>query len=157
MQCFLYGDNKPYNILLVIPNLANIYTYAKKFNLNYNDNDETLLNLDEIKILISKEILEISTSIKSYERKYYFFFILLFIFYIWCCTLGPQKWFYSFDQFTQENYLLTPKMSLRRNNVLKLYNERILKLYEINTEGKDTHAYGIRVRNENHSELNKQD
>jgi hypothetical protein len=32
----------------------------------------------------------------------------------------PIKWIYTFEAFTQENQFLTPKMSLRRNNILKV-------------------------------------
>lgn len=42
----------------------------------------------------------------------------------------PQKWIYATELFSQENQMMTPKMSLRRNNILKTYGEKIADVYE---------------------------
>ena len=41
----------------------------------------------------------------------------------------PQKWLPIMEPFSQENQMLTPKMSLRRNNVLKAYESLIDDMY----------------------------
>jgi len=76
--------------------------------------DAILMNLDEIKGLISKEILECSAAMKSYEK--------------------PLKWDYELELFSLENNFLTPKLSLRRNNVMKVYGAKVLALYNENME-----------------------
>ncbi len=110
-QTFLYGDNKPHTMVLVVPEIAEVRGWADNHGLAYKNDagendDNVLMQLDEVKGLISKEILENSVAMKGYEQ--------------------PKKWTYTLEVFTQENYLLTPKMSIRRNNVLKLYGEQIM-------------------------------
>ena len=113
-QSFIYGDNKPYNVVLIVPEIGEVRAWADKNKLAYTDSkgvkdDHVLMQLDEVRGLISKEILEVSASMKGFEK--------------------PQKWDYTLEQFTQENYLLTPKLSIRRNNVMKLYGEAIVGMY----------------------------
>ena len=59
---------------------------------------------------MSRDLLQIlRAEMKSYER--------------------PKRWTYTTEPFTLENEMLTPKMSLRRNAVLKKYGDRIEGLY----------------------------
>ena len=100
--------------MLIIPEIAELRKYADQVGLAYvNENgakdDNALLNLDEIKGLISKEVLLSSIPMKSYER--------------------PMKWDYDLALFTQENNMLTPKLSMRRANILKVHGPRILAMY----------------------------
>ena len=108
-QTFLYGDNKAYNVVFIVPEIAEVRGWADKNKLDYAD-DNALMRLDEVRGLLSKEILENSAAMKGYER--------------------PKKWDYTLELFSQENYLLTPKMSIRRNNVMKLYGDSILACYD---------------------------
>ena len=55
------------------------------------------------------EVLLSSIPMKSYER--------------------PMKWDYDLALFTQENNMLTPKLSMRRANILKVHGPRILAMY----------------------------
>lgn len=41
----------------------------------------------------------------------------------------PTKWAGLIEPFSQDNQMLTPKMSLRRNNVLKEYQDMVDNLY----------------------------
>lgn len=107
-QTFLYGDNKPYNVVFIVPEVLEVRKWAAKNGLEFAD-DQAMMQSDEVRGLMSKEILENSTAMKGYER--------------------PKKWDYTLEPFSQENYLLTPKMSIRRNNVMKLYGEQILACF----------------------------
>lgn len=118
-QVYLYGDNKPFNVVLIVPEITEVRAWADKLNLDYQGDDKALMELDEVQGLISKELLETGASMKSYEK--------------------PQKWTYSLDLFSADNHLLTPKMSLRRNNIWKLYGDQILKLYS-------DEASGVRIK-----------
>lgn len=72
----------------------------------------TLAALSENKLfnaLICAELETVGANIKSYER--------------------PQHWRLISEPFTQENQMLTPKMSLRRANILKKYQTLINDVY----------------------------
>ena len=68
----------------------------------------------EVQKLVSVEIAQASTVMKNFER--------------------PSKWVYTLDAFTQDNQMLTPKMSMRRNNILGVYLPLIEHAYN-GTEG----------------------
>jgi long-subunit acyl-CoA synthetase (AMP-forming) len=41
----------------------------------------------------------------------------------------PGQWLPIVHPFSQENQMLTPKMSLRRNNVCKVYDAELQEMY----------------------------
>ncbi len=41
----------------------------------------------------------------------------------------PQKFFFLEEPFSQENQMMTPKMSLRRRNIMQRYSDLINQLY----------------------------
>jgi len=130
LQSFLYGDNKKYTILLIVPNFIEIENWAKAkhpdllpflpkdvknvADLGKNDEENTkLLKLYQSDAFIKKvsyEIVRHSKHAKSYER--------------------PLKWYPLLSAFTQENQMMTPKMSLRRKNVIDAYQKILDGLYQ---------------------------
>jgi hypothetical protein len=68
-----------------------------------------LLHHGEVRKLLTAELSHVCATMKSYER--------------------PLMWAAILEPFSQENQMLTPKMSLRRNNVLKAYGTLIEELY----------------------------
>lgn len=70
---------------------------------------EKLCQQDIVINLLSKEIGAITAPFRSYEK--------------------PQKWVAMTELFTPDNQMLTPKMSIRRNNVLKRYQGLIDDMY----------------------------
>lgn len=72
------------------------------------------MNNKDVHRLLSMEIAQASTVMKNFER--------------------PSKWVYTLEPFSQENQMLTPKMSMRRNNILAAYLPLIEKAYG-GTEG----------------------
>eukprot|EP01039_Chlorochromonas_danica_P004035 gene4035-4413_t len=132
-QCFLYGNNQQYNILLVVPNYAEIKNFLGSLNITgrYNDllqaldkvieavkvNDMEAVERDAKVIIESADVIKYlsdgivrqSRSIKSFER--------------------PMRWAPIPCPFSVENQMLTPKMSMRRNNVKKAYEALINDLY----------------------------
>lgn len=128
LQVLLFGDNKPFNVLLVVPDLAAIEAWATQENIASTEGSTTeLLNHSSVIDLISSEIRQ--AELKNYER--------------------PKKWVYIPSPFTQvlrpffdfcdifqENGMLTPKMSQRRNNIIKAYAKQLDNMYS-NIEGYD--------------------
>ena len=107
-QTFIYGVNQSFPVALIVPEITEVREYASKMGLEYAD-DEALMQLDEVLGLLSKEILQASAPLKSYEK--------------------PLKWDYTLELFSQENHLLTPKMSMRRNNIRKMYGDQLAAIY----------------------------
>eukprot|EP01040_Poterioochromonas_malhamensis_P003295 gene3295-3513_t len=149
-QSFLYGVNRPYTILFVVPNYQEWSQWANSSFLSKagegggnegakrSDKKEiaALLpkdiakalpseigkNEDDLRLLqqfvqhpafirkVTKEIVKHSKLTKSYER--------------------PVYWVPIIQPFTPENQMLTPKLSLRRNNVVKAYDHLLQSIYE---------------------------
>lgn len=97
-QIIVYGDNRPYNIALIVP---------EKDKLN----EENLLSIDLDQFYID-EIKSISKNknIKNYEV--------------------PRKVILLDEEFTLQNNLLTPKMSIKRPKVIEKYQNDIDSLYK---------------------------
>lgn len=92
-QIIVYGENRPFNIALIVPEKDNI-DEKKDFNNFY---------LEEINIISKKK------GIKNYEI--------------------PKKIVILDEEFTLENGLLTPKMSIKRNKVIEKYLHEIDDIY----------------------------
>jgi len=107
-QAVVYGDNKAFNVALLVPEIAEIRSWAARQKINAPD-DATLMQTAEVKALLSDELVSTSAMMKSFER--------------------PLRWTHILEPFTQDNQMLTPKMSLRRNNVLKVHGALITDLY----------------------------
>lgn len=114
-QVYMTGVNKPYNVGLVVPNFVNLLKWAEKEgfpNIKPDDREalESLVQNPKVVKLLSAEIIHSSAMMKSYER--------------------IQKWYPIVDAFTQENGMMTPKMSVRRNVVQKTYDDKIEAMYD---------------------------
>mmetsp|Transcript_20993 Transcript_20993/g.43921 ORF Transcript_20993/g.43921 Transcript_20993/m.43921 type:complete len:607 (-) Transcript_20993:212-2032(-) len=112
-QVVVCGANKPYNVALVVPDWGAI---RQNFGLTELDSsEEELANDARIKGLINAEIKLNCYKVKKFEV--------------------PLAWAFV-SPFTAANNTLTPKMSIRRHVVIKMYEEMITELYDGKTEGK---------------------
>ena len=107
-QALVYGDNRPYCVTLVVPDMVELRSWAEQNGMS-EMSDKEVMESNELKKVLSEQIAEACSGMKSFEK--------------------PLKWIYTLDPFTQENQLLTPKMSLRRNNVLKIYMPQFDSVY----------------------------
>jgi len=109
-QTMLYGDNKIHTVLLVVPELSELRVWALKNGITGEiDTLEQIIKHPPIIQLLSSEISSASAILKAYER--------------------PLRWAPLCEPFSQDNQMLTPKLSLRRNNVMKAYQTIIDGLY----------------------------
>jgi long-chain acyl-CoA synthetase len=69
-----------------------------------------LIQAPEVKELLSQEVIEASKVMKNFER--------------------PRMFSLIHEPFTPDNQLLTPKMSLRRKNIMAVYGTLIEALYK---------------------------
>jgi long-chain acyl-CoA synthetase len=108
VQAFVYGDNRLYNVALVVPDFDALAGWAKEHGIT--DTSPTALAANaQCHALIGEEIKKYSAEWKGFER--------------------AQKWALLTEDFSGENDLLTPKMSIKRRNVVKRYQQLLDSLY----------------------------
>jgi len=101
----LHGANKPHNVALVVLNQVNLAKWAEREGVTLGDPTTN----PRVRDLIKSELELHSKDFRGYER--------------------PKGFALITDDFTVENGMLTPKMSVRRNQVLKRYQATFDKLY----------------------------
>jgi long-chain acyl-CoA synthetase len=101
----LYGDNKPHNVALVVPDREAVARWADQQGKKLGD----LTTDPDVKELIRTELARQSEGMKSYER--------------------PKDFVIVTEDFTVEGGLLTPKLSMKRRNVLARYGGALEALY----------------------------
>ncbi len=106
-QAFIDGTNQPFNGALIVPDRAAIEKWAAKEGLS--GDYESILAHDKTRALIEAEIDAHSDDFRGYERVRRF-------------ALIPEE-------FSVDNGLLTPKMSVKRRVVTQRYAEEIASLY----------------------------
>jgi long-chain acyl-CoA synthetase len=108
LNACVYGDNKPYNVALIVPNFDALSAYSAREGLHIVDN-AALLKDSRIKQLIAKDIERVAASFKGFE--------------------GIKTFALVADDFTTENGMLTPSMKLKRKRVLEVHGAAIEALY----------------------------
>jgi long-chain acyl-CoA synthetase len=101
----LHGANKPHNVALVVLNQVNLAKWAEREGITLGDPTTN----PKVRELIRAELEAHSKDFRGYER--------------------PRGFALITDDFTVDNGMLTPKMSVRRNQVLKHYQATFDKLY----------------------------
>jgi long-chain acyl-CoA synthetase len=105
----IYGENRPYNICLIVPDFLVLEKYAEKHEMEYNPAD--LIHKQEIKDMIIESI---NTQLKGKFGSYEI----------------PKKFLFLAEGFTMENGMLTQTMKLKRRFVLQHYAKEIEELYK---------------------------
>jgi long-chain acyl-CoA synthetase len=101
----LHGANKPHNVALVVLNQVNLAKWAEREGVTLGDPTKN----SRVRELIKDELERLSKEFRSYER--------------------PRAFALVTEDFTTENGMLTPKMSVRRNRVLEHYQSTLDGLY----------------------------
>ncbi|MBN2179559.1 MAG: long-chain fatty acid--CoA ligase [Deltaproteobacteria bacterium] len=107
-NAMVYGENRPYNVCIVIPDFLVLKKYAEKNNLPKEP--ESLIKEKVVTDMITAEIT------KSLTGKYGGYEI-------------PKKYIYITENFTLENGTLTQTMKLKRRTVVNKYKELIEAQY----------------------------
>ena len=105
----IYGDNKPYNVALIVPNFATLNKWAGEEATALPSDTEALLRDDKVRSLFERELATYGANFKGYEAIRDF-------------ALVPSD-------FTTDNGMLTPKQSLKRRKVIEAFAPRIEQLY----------------------------
>ncbi|MDA8017202.1 MAG: long-chain fatty acid--CoA ligase [Thermoanaerobaculia bacterium] len=106
-QAFIHGANRPFNVALVVPDRVAVEKWAQSNGIR-GDYEEILTN-DKTRGLIDGELEKHSGSFKGYER--------------------PRAFTVVAEEFTVDNGLLTPKMSVKRRKVIDRYGDLLDGLY----------------------------
>ncbi|HYP87538.1 MAG TPA: long-chain fatty acid--CoA ligase [Polyangiaceae bacterium] len=101
----LHGANKPHNVALVVLNQVNLAKWAEREGVTLGDPTQN----PRVRELLKAELEKHSKDFRGYER--------------------PKNFALITSDFTVENGMLTPKMSVRRNQVLKHYQSTFDALY----------------------------
>jgi long-chain acyl-CoA synthetase len=101
----LYGANKPHNVALVVLNQAALGKWAEREGVSLGDPTKD----QRVQALVRAELERLSQDFRGYER--------------------PKAFALIVADFTPENGMLTPKMSVRRNKVLQTYQGMLDALY----------------------------
>ncbi len=106
-QAFIHGFNEPFNIALIVPDRVALEKWAANEGLSQGFED--LLDHPKVQELYTRQIEEFSKDFKSYER--------------------PRKFKLIAEEFSVDNGMLTPKMSLKRQVVMDRYGDQIAELH----------------------------
>jgi len=108
-QCVLYGSGRPHNVAIVVPNFAAV---ADEVGITDWYSPEQLCKDERVHNLIGESLRQQLNEhgIKKYEH--------------------PQAWVLIPEPFSAENEMLTPKLSVRKPNVIKAYKKQLDALYE---------------------------
>lgn len=104
---FVFGDNKPYNVALVVPDMKELAEWAQHHGIHKRGSE--LLADDKVTALLRDEVDKHSAEFKQFEK--------------------IKKIKLIDEDFTQDNGMLTPKLSLKRRVVMQRWGEELEKLY----------------------------
>lgn len=107
LNAFVYGDNKPYNVALVVANLDAVKKFAAEHGVT--GSGDALLESPKVKELFKKELGEYSGGFKGFEEIKDFAVIA--------------------EDFTTDNGLLTPSLKVKRKKVMEKYEKVVTGLY----------------------------
>ena len=108
-SAFVHGDNKLFNIALIVPDFEAVASWAKEHGIS-DTSPAALCKNAQVHAKIGEEIAHYSREWKGFER--------------------VQKWALLEEDFSAANDMLTPKMSVKRRNVVKVYGNLIESLYK---------------------------
>jgi long-chain acyl-CoA synthetase len=105
----VFGENKPYNVALIAANVPAVQRWAQGRSISLPGDPEAILRDERVRSLFKGEIEKYSSQFKGFESIRDFALIA--------------------SDFTTDNGMLTPKMSVRRRKVIEVYGSLLDQLY----------------------------
>jgi long-chain acyl-CoA synthetase len=105
-NAMLYGDHKPHNVAIVVPDPVALKDWAKQAGVELGDIGKNA----QVRELLQREVEKHSASFKSYEK--------------------PKALLVVEEDFSTDNEMLTPSLKLKRRNVLKRWGAELEQLYQ---------------------------
>ena len=104
----IYGDNRPFNVALVVANVDALKEWGAHHGVKHQKTEDLLAD-PKVRAKMREELDRVCADFKGYERIRNFALIA--------------------EDFTLENDMLTPKLSVKRRNVLQKWQKQIDQLY----------------------------
>lgn len=108
LNVMVYGDNRPFNIALLVANVDACSKWAQDNGVSESD-PEKLLASDKVRELFKAEVESFGAKFKGYE--------------------GVKDFALIAEDFTPDNGMLTPSLKVKRRKVLEKYGDMINGLY----------------------------
>ena len=108
INAMVYGDNRLYNVALIVPEMDAVKAWAKAQNISA-DSDEKLLENAKVKEMMQSEVDKASADFKGFEK--------------------VRRITLTAEDFTTQNDLLTPSLKVKRRVVWQRYGAPIEALY----------------------------
>ena len=108
-NCMVYGDNKPFNVVLLVPSYPQVKQWADANGVSLNDKSE-VVNNEKIKEMLLAEVKARCAQIAPYEV--------------------PRKVFLVAETFTTDNGILTPTLKVKRREIMKRWGADLDRLYQ---------------------------
>ncbi len=108
VNAMVYGDNRLFNVALIVPDLDAVKKWAKEQGIAA-DSDDKLLENGRVKEMIQAEVDKASATFKGFER--------------------IKKVTLTAEDFTAQNGMLTPSLKVKRREVWKKHGPQIEALY----------------------------
>jgi long-chain acyl-CoA synthetase len=105
----VYGDNRPFNVALVVANVPAVRKWAETMHLRLPNEDQALLKDEKVRALFKDEIEEHAKAFKGFESVRDF------------ALIGTD--------FTTDNGMLTPSLKLKRRKVVETFGALLDALY----------------------------
>ncbi|MBN1803469.1 MAG: AMP-binding protein [Candidatus Lokiarchaeota archaeon] len=105
----IYGDGKPFNVGLVVPDPVMLPIFANKIGITEKDLSKLVGDPNIQKLLENTIMNQLKDGFGGYEI--------------------PKKLVFTAEDFTVENGLLTQTMKLKRRNVLQKYGDKLNALF----------------------------
>jgi long-chain acyl-CoA synthetase len=109
MQAMVYGEQRPYNVALVVPDFEYLKKWADENGIDDSDTQALLAN-EQVRELYVAELNRAQASIKRYER--------------------VRDFVLEDDEFSPDNGLLTPSLKIKRRAVMARYGDQIDDMYD---------------------------
>jgi long-chain acyl-CoA synthetase len=103
----VYGDGRPYNVALIVPNFEAISDWAKSGGIDLDDDD--FVHDPRLLELIGSEVAKHTASLPKYE--------------------SIREFALLREDFTTDNGMLTPTLKLKRNKVWDTFGDDVEGLY----------------------------
>lgn len=117
LNVMVYGDNKPFNVALIVANVDSVKEWGRENGVTSSD-AETLLADSKVRALFKAEIAKYGAHFKGFEDIKDFALI--------------------HKDFTTDNGMLTPSLKLKRRKVMEEYGKLVESLYgKAKSKGKE--------------------
>jgi len=108
-NAMVHGDNKPFNVALVVANIPAVKTWAAEQQISLPSDPDAIIKDERVRTLFRQQIEKHGAAFKGFE--------------------SIQDFALVKDDFTTDNGMLTPSLKLKRRKVLETYGALLDGLY----------------------------